>query len=105
MHSDRGGQYGAAPVRQLLPNKGLLASRSQAGDCYGNAQAESLWSRLKTELLDEGQRFRDLAHTQQEVVTYFDYYNHERRHAALGYEYPQALENQFFQKNTLNGPA
>ena len=39
-------------------------------------------SRLKTELLDEGQRFRDLAHAQQELATYFDYYNHERRHSA-----------------------
>ena len=92
-------------MRQRLPNKGLLASRSRAGDCYDNAQAESFRSRLKTELLDEGQRFRDLAHAQQEVATYFDYYNHERRHAALGDECLQAFEDQFLQKNTLNCPA
>ena len=105
VHSDRGGQYCAGHVRKLLTGKGLLASMSRAGDCYDNAQAESLWRRLKTELLDPGPSFRDLAHAQQEVATYFDYYNHERRHSALGYECPQSFENQFTQKNTVNCPA
>ena len=104
VHSDRGGQYCAAKVRKLLTKNGLLASMSRAGDCYDNAQAESLWSRLKAELLDEGHPFDDLAHAQREVATYFDYYNHLRRHSALGYQCPQSFENQFQLKTSANCP-
>ena len=104
VHSDRGGQYCATKVRELLTGKGLLASMSRAGDCYDNAQAESLWSRLKTELLDEGAAFDDLAHAQREVATYFDYYNHRRRHSALAYQCPQTFENQFQLKTIANCP-
>ena len=105
VHSDRGGQYCAANVRKLLAGKGFLASMSRAGDCYDNAQAESLWSRLKTELLPEGQAFENLAHAQQEVATYFDYYNHLRRHSALGYQCPQTFENHLHKQNTTKCPA
>lgn len=105
VHSDRGGQYCAANVRKMLRTNDLLASMSRAGDCYDNAQAESLWSRLKTELLDEGHAFDDLAHAQQEIATYFDYYNYRRRHSALGYQCPQMFENQFQLKTTANCPA
>jgi putative transposase len=105
VHSDRGGQYCAVNVRKMLTTNDLLASMSRAGDCYDNAQAESLWSRLKTELLEEGQAFDDLAHAQQEIATYFDYYNHRRRHSALGYQCPQVFENQFHLKTTENCPA
>ncbi len=51
---------------------------SRRGDCYDNAQAESLWSRLKTEELDARPRpvFADRADAQTSVATYFDYYNH-----------------------------
>ena len=105
VHSDRGGAYCAANVRKLLPDKCVLASTSRAGDCYDNAQAESLWSRLKTELLDQGAAFDDLAHAQQEVAAYFDYYNYQRRHSALGYQCPQTFENQFQLKTIANCPA
>ena len=91
-------------MRELLTGKGLLASMSRAGDCYDNAQAESLWSRLKTELLDEGTAFDDRAHAQQEIATYFDYYNHRRRHSELGYQCPQMFENQLQLKTIANCP-
>jgi len=105
VHSDRGGQYCAANVRKLLSANSLLASMSRAGDCYDNAQAESLWSRLKTELFDEGHAFNDLAHAQREIATYFDYYNHLRRHSALAYQCPQMFENQFLQNTPTKCPA
>ncbi len=101
VHSDRGGQYCANAYRALLDQHGCLRSQSRRDECLDNAQAESLWSRLKTEELGprEWPVFRDLADAQQSVATYFDYYNHERRHSALAYQTPQAF---FFQqlKNT-----
>ena len=67
-----------------------MRSQSRRGDCYNNAQAESLWSRLKTQVLElrEGPVFADLADAQASVATYFDYYNHERLHASIGYQLP-----------------
>jgi transposase InsO family protein len=93
VHSDRGGQYCANAYRALLDQHGCLRSQSRRDECYNNAQAESLWSRLKTEELGprEWSVFRDLADAQRSVATYFDYYNHERRHSALAYQTPQAF--------------
>ena len=69
--------------------KGIKAQRSHSrrGECYDNAQAESLWSRLKTEELEarDWPVFADLADAQISVSEYFDYYNHDRRHSSIGY--------------------
>ena len=51
VHSDRGGQYCGNAYRALLHQHGAVRSQSRRGECYDNAQAESLWSRLKTEVL------------------------------------------------------
>ena len=52
VHSDRGGQYCGNVYRKLRHDHGAPRSQSRRGDCYDNAQAESLWSRLKTEVLE-----------------------------------------------------
>ena len=38
--------------KALLRNAQARLSHSRRGECYDNAQAESLWSRLKTEELE-----------------------------------------------------
>ena len=70
VHSDRGGQYCGNAYRQLLHDHGAVRSQSRRGDCYDNAQAESLWSRLKTEVLEVRERplFADLADAQRSVA-------------------------------------
>ena len=67
VHSDRGGQYGGNAHRQLLHDHGAVRSQSRRGDCYDNAQAESRWSRLKTEVLEVRERplFADLTDAQR----------------------------------------
>lgn len=74
VHSDRGGQYCGNAYRALLAEHGCLRSQSRRAECLDTAQAESLWSRLKTEELEarEWPVFRDLADAQQSVATYFD---------------------------------
>ena len=57
VHADRGGQYCGNAYRVLLHQHGAVRSQSRRGDCYDNAlpgttQAESLWSRFKTEELE-----------------------------------------------------
>ncbi|MDF7815373.1 IS3 family transposase [Hymenobacter sp. YC55] len=94
VHSDRGGQYYSNAYRRLLTQRQLVRSMSRRGECYDNAQAESLWSRVKTELLLACSAFASVAEAQAELATYFDYYNHQRRHSALGYECPHCFEQQ-----------
>jgi len=107
VHSDRGGQYCGNAYRQLLHDHEALRSQSRRGDCYDNAQAESLWSRLKTEVLELRERpvFADLADAQASVADYFDYYNHERLHSSIDYQTPYYTHQQLLQLNALNCPA
>ena len=77
-------QRGQHSVRLLCQVLGVPTS-----GCYSwqNAQAESLWSRLKTEVLEVRERpvFTDLADAQSSVADYFEYYNHERLHSSIDY--------------------
>ena len=104
VHSDRGGQYCGKAYRKLLHDHQALRSQSRRGDCYDNAQAESLWSRLKTEVLEEREWpvFADLADAQASVADYFDYYNHERLHSSIGYQTPYHTHQQLLQTTALS---
>jgi putative transposase len=81
--------------KTLLRNAKAQLSHSRR-ECYNNAQAESLWARLKTELLEarEWSVFTDLADAQVSVADYFDYYNHKRRHSSIGYLTPYLFHQQ-----------
>lgn len=95
IHSDRGSQYASKAFRKLLSERGLRQSMSGKGNCYDNAQAESFWARLKTELL-EGGAFRCVEEARSEVFGYIEgYYNRIRRHSALGYISPVEFEKRF----------
>lgn len=107
VHSDRGGQYCGKAYRQLLHDHQALRSQSRRGDCYDNAQAESLWSRLKTEVLEGRERpvFADVADAQRSVADYFDYYNHTRLHSSIDYQTPYHTHQQLLPLSALNCPA
>ena len=107
VHSDRGGQYCGKAYCKLLHDHKALRSQSRRGDCYDNAQAESLWSRLKTEVLEVRERpvFADLSDAQRSVADYFDYYNHERLHSSIDYQTPYHTHQQLLQLSALNCPA
>jgi transposase InsO family protein len=91
----------------LLHGHEAVRSQSRHGYCYDNAQAESLWSRLKTEVLEGRERpvFTDLADAQTSVAEYLDYYNHERLHSSIDYQTPYHTHQQLLQLNALNCPA
>ena len=97
-HSDRGGQYVDAEYRALLQAYGFQQSMSRAGETYDNAYAESLFSRYKAELLEDG-AFRDVAEAELETCAYIErYYNPIRRHSALGYLSPMDFEEAYYQR-------
>ena len=68
-------EYVGNVYKTLLRDVKAQLSHSRRGECYDNAQAGSLWSRLKTEVLElrDWPVFADLADAQSSVADYFDY--------------------------------
>ena len=99
IHSDRGSQYASTAFRELLRINCFRQSMSGRGNCYDNAQAESFFSRFKTELI-EGGAFADLEEARSEIFTYIEgYYNRVRLHSSLGYKSPMEFEQELKTKN------
>jgi len=66
---------------------------------YDNATAESWFSRLKAELL-ENRRFEDMEHARRACYDYIDaYYNTIRKHSSLGYKSPLQFERELIDRN------
>ena len=91
-HSDRGVQYACRDYQVLLGARGITVSMSGVGDCYDNAPTESLWGKLKTELV----YLEHFATREQARAAIFDYvetfYNRVRLHSSLGYVSPERFE-------------
>ncbi len=52
LHSDRGAQYTSATYRAAIARYDLCQSMNSAGGrCHDNARCESMWARMKSELL------------------------------------------------------
>jgi transposase InsO family protein len=102
VHSDRGSQYASNSFRELIQINCLRQSMSGKGNCYDNAQAESFFSRFKTELI-EGGVFEDIEQARSEIFSYVEgYYNRVRLHSSLGYKSPLEYELELKAKNGGN---
>jgi transposase InsO family protein len=98
VHSDRGGQYVDTEFRELLNQHGFEQSMSRADETYDNAHAESLFSRYKAELLEDG-AFADVEQARSETFAYIEgYYNRVRLHSSLGYLSPEEFERAYYQR-------
>ena len=52
IHSDRGSQYTSEIYRNAISKYGITQSMNSAGGrCHDNARCESMWARMKEELL------------------------------------------------------
>ena len=52
IHSDRGSQYTSETYRRAVAKYGILQSMNSAGGrCHDNARCESMWARMKEELI------------------------------------------------------
>ena len=91
-HSDRGSQYGSTAFRTALADAGMLQSMSARANPYDNAWSESFIGTLKCEMLQDG-CFENAADARTEIFEYIEgYYNHHRKHSALGYLTPSQFE-------------
>jgi putative transposase len=91
-HSDRGVQYASAEYRQIMHTAGFRASMSRRADCYDNAPMESFFHTLKTELVHHRQ-YATQHEAERDIFAYIEgFYNHTRRHSAIGYITPIQME-------------
>jgi hypothetical protein len=65
-------------------------------DCGSREVVERLWRSLKYEEIYL-KAYQNVAEAQHSIAAYFDFYNHERLHPALGYRAPR----QVFEEATL----
>ena len=96
-HSDRGVQYASGVYQARLAEHGITASMSRAGDCWDNAVAESFFATLKRELVSSA-RWATRTEARIALTAFIDrWYNHQRRHSALGFLSPVDYERQLAQ--------
>ena len=101
VHTDGGRQYLADDFKNLIAPHQFRQSMSRKDNHYDNAFAESLFSRFKAEVLDEG-IFTGLENARKRCFEYIEaYYNTVRKHSSLGYLSPCQFEDKYW-KDFLN---
>lgn len=104
IHTDRGSQYASNDYRKVIGTR-LRQSMSAKGNCYDNAQAESFFSRFKTEI--DVKFFNSVEEARAVAFDYIEcYYNRVRRHTTLGTTIPkfeQSLRSQAVCENAETG--
>ena len=69
---------------------------SRKSECYDNANAESLWSRLKTELEIPKDGYEKIQKLRTVLFEYIEaYYNPKRLHSSIGYKSPDKFEMRY----------
>lgn len=77
----------------------LKQSMSRADECYDNASAESLWSRLKAEMDIPKAGYESLESLKKELFEYIEiYYNRTRLRSSMGYNIPVEFEQNYYKK-------
>ena len=102
IHSDRGSQYVSDNMNKLI-NKifKVRQSMSRKSECYDNANAESLWSRLKTELEIPKDGYGNIQELKTVLFEYIEgYYNPKRLHSSIGYMSPNKFETMYYKKES-----
>ena len=90
-HSDRGCQYTAKQVKELVEKYGFRKSMSRPGTPSDNQPIESFWQTLEREMPDI--RHLPFEDAKRAIVNYIElYYNSARLHSGIGYRIP----NDFF---------
>ncbi len=83
IHSDGGGQYMDIEFRIWLKDYPAQQSMTRQDNHYDNAHAESLFSRFKAELMQQG-RFDSLEDAQTAIFEYIEIYYGAKLHQAKG---------------------
>ena len=100
IHSDRGSQYTSVEYRAILDKFGIIQSmNSDGGRCHDNARCESMWARMKEELLYGRYDTRQM--TKEEVKSlvwryFMSYWNNRRISSANGGLPPMVKRQRYY---------
>lgn len=90
IHADRGSSMTSKPVAQLLSDLGVARSHSRPHVSNDNPYSEAGFKTLKY-FPTFPERFGSLEDARAFCGWFFDYYNHEHRHSALGLHTPASV--------------
>jgi putative transposase len=100
IRNDNGAQFIAHAVRQFLQEKGVQQEFTHVATPEENAYIEALHSNVQREVIERFE-FESVYHAQMIFQRYYDWYNHHRKHGALGRKSPE----QFLREQALlSGP-
>ena len=95
VHTDGGGQYVSSRFKRLCRQHKMIQSMTRRDNHYDNAMAESLFSRIKAEMLDGGIKFKDTEQAKRGCFEYIEmYYNTKRKHSTIGNKNPLQFERE-----------
>ena len=101
VHSDRGRQYTSETYRQALSKYGIIQSmNSDGGRCHDNARCESMWARMKRELLYDRYNTESLTTDELRVLIwryFISYWNNRRICSANGGLPPMIKRQRYYQ--------
>ena len=100
LHSDRGSQYTSELYRKAIQRYGIRQSMNSAGGrCHDNARCESMWGRLKEELLYGRYDTEKLSVEELKTMIwryYISYWNNRRICTANGGLPPMVKRKQYY---------
>ena len=105
VHSDRGTQYTSETYRKALAKYGIIQSMNSAGGrCHDNARCESMWARMKSELLYDRYNTETMTTEELKVLIwryFISYWNNRRICSANGGLPPIIKRQRYYQSLDL----
>ncbi len=101
IHGDRGTQYTSEVYRQAIQKYHIHQSMNSAGGrCHDNARCESMWARMKTELLYDRYDTKQITVEELKVLIwryFLSYWNNRRICSANGGVPPVVKRRQYYE--------
>ena len=101
IHSDRGGQYTSESYREAIRKYEIRQSMNSAGGrCHDNARCESMWARMKSELLYDRYNTEKMTVEELKILIwryFISYWNNRRICSANGGLPPMIKRKQYYE--------